>query len=202
VHAVVGHPATGPKARYNPVGTRGDHAMERQKSGPKTPAYPDLRSFVLRHPATASAGILLCALSLSCSGDVANYSPLDTDTGDTASDETVVLPAAGSHRAWLSDGMSYVDYQVEIRVSNSDLAEWVHNDEKDLLSALDATLAEHPLDDFDDEDRNLNPIHDELLTSAADAIDASGKAPKGSLDGVVLTVVAWGVDKIDGVAPK
>jgi hypothetical protein len=173
--------------------------MEKQKGKRTTPTYPDHSSFVARHPAALSAGIVIVAIGAACMGGTsADSSHWGVDSNEPASDESVFLPAAGFHRAWLSDGMSYVDYQVEILVSNLDLAAWVQDDEKDLLAALDATLATHPLEDFDDKDRDLAPIQDELLTTAADAIDADEGTPKGSLDGVVLTVVAWGVEKIDG----
>jgi hypothetical protein len=172
--------------------------MERQKSGPKTPAYPDLQSFFLRHPAGASAGILICALSLACGGALADTSSPMADSGETATDETVLLPAAASHRVWLSDGISYVDYQVEILVSNTALADWMHRNQTALQEALDATLAEHPLEDFDAEERNLDPIQDELMETTADTISVIGSAPEGSLDGLVLTIAGWGMEKIDG----
>ena len=183
--------------------------MERsKKSSYRGGLYPDVRAFARRYGRRIGVTLVVGVTSSACvwpwhvSGDVVapgetgetgivDTGPIPGDIGETGELHLVVLPVSGSQNLAFEEPVwGWIDYQVELTVSDDALYAWLLANPEAALAAIDAALGQHPVTDFDEWSGD-EAIEAEIAQALADAMAGSAGADRTGFVDVVLRITAY-----------
>jgi hypothetical protein len=177
----------------------------RKKTTPPRLSYPDIALYLRRYGRRVGVGIVVGATATGCiwpwhvSGDMAappdtsdtyidDTSSIPGDIGETGEIFRADLPETGSRNLTFEEPIwGWIDYQVQLTVSDMALYTWLVENPEAALAAVDAALGQHPVTDFEGYTGN-EQVERQIAQALADAMTGAEGADTSAFVDVTLVI--------------